>query len=427
MKRQWEYREAAKEQEKVIKDRLFHSDIEEQKHVQSVGYLYEIIKKDNINEYLVSGAVLWCEKATCSPVEVDGEYYRANKNGTSRLVVQHRSSVGDKAKALITDRKKGENIFPFGNCTLPLTPKDIHKIKNDPKSKIEGICGCLMNLDRIWDEYPSIGSSRFSYNDAPGITMRAGLFCLRGGWILPLTSGQEKDYINSLKTMSEKEIEFAQKYGLTVEQLVIFEEIQEYFEKYPVLEAGNTIFAFEGLGAYTGGKNKYHPDGQFGAIFVYYKDGNPNYLTKEASTLPDNKSNAVIKDGIYETVNTNHRGYQALQLREYENVGNSNIPAVRYDGRINNPDTANGINLHAAGDLYPNSGWSEGCLTVKVSEYQEFGLSVGFLDMPKNGRDVNEYKKLKEEFPEKSQVNYEGYIIVSREFMNDEDKELFFE
>lgn len=427
MNRWGTYQQAAEGQDDIIRDRLFNSDIDEEKHEESLDYIYGLIKKDYSDEYLVDGAVLWCEKATQEPVEIDGLKYYANRDGTSRLRVKHQSSIGEKANALITDCKKDENIFSFGNCTLPLSAEDKEKLKENFENRIKGTCNCLMEPDRVWDEYPRFGLSAYSYDDIRAITMNAGLFCKRGAWILPITSGQEKDYIDSVELMTGAEFEFAMEFDLTEEQLVIFKEMQEYFKSYPELKVGNTIFAFEGLGDFTGGKNKYHPNGQFGAIFVYCKDGRCSYLTKEASTLPDDKSNAVIKDGVYQTVYTSHRGYQALQLREHGNVGNSDIPAVRYDGRSDKPDTANGINLHAAGDLYTNSGWSEGCLTVKVSEYYEFGSAVGFLDVPRSGADTDQYSKLKEEFPGNAQITYKGYIVVNREYMEENNKELFFE
>ena len=348
MNRRGTYQQAAESQDDIIRDRLFNSDIDEEKHEESLDYIYGLIKKDNSDEYLVDGAVLWCEKATQEPVEIDGLKYYANRDGTSRLRVKHQSSIGEKANALITDCKKDENIFSFGNCTLPLSAEDKEKLKENFENRIKGTCNCLMEPDRVWDEYPRFGLSAYSYDDIRAITMNAGLFCKRGAWILPITSGQEKDYIDSVELMTGEELEFAMEFDLTEEQLVIFEEMQEYFNSYPELKVGNTIFAFEGVGDYTGGKNGYHPDGQFGASFVYCKDGELEYLTTEASTLPDQKKKGVLENGVYKAIYMRHSGYQALRLRDFDNIKNDRVSSFRYDGGGN---TATEIDLHAAMDL----------------------------------------------------------------------------
>ena len=238
MNRWGTYQQAAESQDDIIRDRLFNSDIDEEKHEESLDYIYGLIKKDNSDEYLVDGAVLWCEKAIQEPVEIDGLKYYANRDGTSRLRVKHQSSIGEKANALITDCKKDENIFSFGNCTLPLSAEDKEKLKENFENRIKGTCNCLMEPDRVWDEYPRFGLSAYSYDDIRAITMNAGLFCKRGAWILPITSGQEKDYIDSVELMTGEELEFAMEFDLTEEQLVIFEEMQEYFNSYPELKVG---------------------------------------------------------------------------------------------------------------------------------------------------------------------------------------------
>ena len=437
------YRQAAEEREEVIRDRLFNSNIDEEKHEESLDYIYGLIEKDNSDEYLVDGAVLWCEKATQKPVQVEGLKYYANRDGTSQLRVKHQSSIGEKDNALITDCKKDENIFSFGNCTLPLSEEDKEKLKKNAKSQIRGTCHCLMNPDRVWDEYPRFGLSAYSYDDIRAITMNAGLFCKRGAWILPITSGQEKDYIKNIYNLTEEEIEFLyrhqlpawagmvlREYPLKEEQLVIFNEIEEYFENYDELQKGNVIFAFEGLGSYSGTTNSYHPEGQFGAIFISCRDMEILYITDNCSTLPDYPNDATIEDGVYPAVHVLHNGqYQAIQLwTSNSNYGISSCfhPLPDYQAMYR---LEYGINMHAAGDIVEKTDkpWSEGCLTIADEDYYSFSSTAGFVAMVENGEEIDTYDEIKENLnePFKERESPWGYVVVNREYMDASQREKF--
>ena len=432
----------------MIQDRLFNSAVDEEKNEESLDYIYQLIEKDIMDDYLVNGAILMCEKATKNSVEVDGETYRTTGNEESRLRVDHSRKVGEQSCAVITDCIKNKNIFSFGNCMIELSAKDKERIKINSETKAVGTCYCLMKLVEKWDVYPRFSRRVFTEDGIQALTMEAGLFCQRGAWILPVTSGQEDRYADSLADLTEEELEWWHKYELTLEewefakefglekeeQFAIFPEMREYFETYPELQTGNTIFAFEGVGDYTGGKNKYHPDGQFGAIFVYCKEGELNFLTTQASTLPDRKNNAVIMDGIYIGIYTGHTGYQALQLRNKGDIYNWHIPAQRYDGRIENPDSAYAIDLHTGKDITESSRWSEGCLTVHETEYYQFGVEAGFLTKLDNGTWPDSYEEIKRDLPsnvgdvtKRENVKEWGHIVVDRQFMSKEDWELFFD
>ena len=115
MNRWGTYQQAAEGQDDIIRDRLFNSDIDEEKHEESLDYIYGLIKKDYSDEYLVDGAVLWCEKATQEPVEIDGLKYYANRDGTSRLRVKHQSSIGEKDTAHYLRAGKGLYRFSRAN------------------------------------------------------------------------------------------------------------------------------------------------------------------------------------------------------------------------------------------------------------------------------------------------------------------------
>ena len=57
MNRWGTYQQAAEGQDDIIRDRLFNSDIDEEKYEESLDYIYGLIKKDYSDEYLVDGAV----------------------------------------------------------------------------------------------------------------------------------------------------------------------------------------------------------------------------------------------------------------------------------------------------------------------------------------------------------------------------------
>ena len=224
--------------------------------------------------------------------------------------------------------------------------------------------------------------------------------------------------------MTGEELEFAMYFGLSEEQLVIFKEIKEYFESYPELKTGNSIFAFEGLGDYTGGKNKYHLDGQYGAIFVYCKDGELNFLATQASTLPDNKSSAVIQDGIFNAIWFNHKGYSALQLRDFDNLNIGDLPALRN----NNSSTADGIDLHSADNLTSTSNYSAGCLTISCIDYYYFGVEADFItefDGEGDFENFNWQRNNLKTSPDKVGQEW-GHVIVDRQFMSEKNWGLYF-
>lgn len=124
-------------------------------------------------------------------------------------------------------------------------------------------------------------------------------------------------------------------------------------------------------------------------------------------------------------------------MGKYEQVGtiyNWHIPAQRYDGRIKNPDSAYAIDLHTGKDITNSSRWSEGCLTVHETEYYCFGVEAGFLTKLDNGVWPDSYEEIKRDLPsnvgdvtKRENVKEWGHIVVDRQFMSEEDRELFFD
>ena len=416
-------------QEKQIIRSIFGEKVNDENCAEAVDYYYELIEEDVMTENLVDGAWLRCEKATGFIVEIEGVSFQTNIGGRTQLKVSRKNMVGERAKATIVDRKEGINIFLFGNCTCELNPKEKYMLMTNKEARHKGTCKYLMSLANYWDMLPRSDSEYFVTENFQELNMQSALFCLRGAWIYPVTSGQEVTmYEDLFGELYVDELLFAYKNNFKLEQIVVFKEIREYFEKFPEMKQGNVIFAFEGLGDGGGGVNAYHPEGQFKALFIICKEGQLEYAI-DGSTLPDQRNNAVIKDGVYNAVYWNHQGdYSALQLRVLENKNNDNIPAQRYDGRITNSDSANGINLHMAKELNDRSRWSLGCLTVDFEQYYEFGVKAGFIERCDDEQDYTRYDVMKQVKTDGELVGkLWGNIVVNRKYMDESERNKYFE
>ena len=430
------YADSNEKQKDRILRAAFGDEAKKEENRESLDYVYELMEQDILDEYLVNGARLTCEKATAAPIVIDNQCFFADicgKGTQTPLSVNRRMKLYDLPFANLSDTKKGVNIFPFGNCTCELTEAEKQYLKGIPEAKTEGICKYLMRLNESWDIFPRLEGRNY-IEGYPAIDMRARLFChSKGAFIYPVTSGQRSvmyGYEDTpLFAMDIDEAIFAAKHNLTEEQMVIFLKIQQYFDADSKLEQGNVIFAFEGLGSFSGPSNSDHPNGQFGAIFILYQDGKPQYMSDKCSTLPDNVGPATIEDGVYYAVyhmhgNEDYR-YQALQL--WTDETNSCISAHYHDGGANVRD-AKGINLHTAGNLKDHAAkpWSKGCLTISVTDYYDFGVEAGFI-IPRTGDYTNyqNIKKLSNIDPKLPMGKQWGYIVVNRDCMEVTEKSKF--
>lgn len=461
--------DAVIEQREDIIEQIFGEEKSDSTYYKACEYLYGLLEQDILEEYLVDGAVLTCEKATAKVINIDGVSYLPGKGDKSKLVVNRNGKVVDKANATIIDCKKEKNIFPFGNCCAELSDKEKNMLKCMPNAQREGTCKYLMRLESQWDTTIVRESGAFGFDNYPAINMQAVLFCKRGAFIYPLTSGQKitrYDYELILGQFTKEDISLIYQYKLTIdeyakaqelnlegEQLNIFRKIEYYYLAVPTLQQEKVIFAFEGLGNNFGGTNKYRIKNQYNAIFVYCENGEIVYACGECSTLPDTTLNATLKDGVYGANYHNHHDeYASLQLvteldlkiedenlKKIQDENNEDmidnfgqkiiekwyVPAYRFRPHIYGAlNAADGIDLHAAGGITETSSWSTGCLTVAEDKYYELGVTAGFFDVQK---DPEKYTKM--ENIKKIRTNQEGkhwgYVVVNREYLNQEDKETF--
>ncbi len=160
------------------------------------------------------------------------------------------------------------------------------------------------------------------------------------------------------------------------------------------------IFAFEGLGEGFQGNNatanpNYHENsGYLNAMMLVTKGKKITYVTRRATTLPDNRPDVkenkeycngkitTLQNGVYDYKTGGHKGYIALVPNYKENQ--SDWPAwYLVDSEDDfHSDICESVNLHASGKN-PASGGnanSMGCQTVYVLDYYDFGKAVGFLD-----------------------------------------------
>lgn len=411
------------------------------------AYMQYLKDKKDEHHYLVDGSVLTCTRCTMKPqTPIDKEFTapEGSNEVILKVTMQDRyKNAAEQLFATIKDSKKFDNIEPFGNCLNPPDRDDERKAlelagESEELRKL-GTCRYLMQLNDEWENL----ISDVGYQEVTGldnisleeITMESILFCKHGGFIYPIDSG----YITSENTdemiLFGDEMEFAQKFGLTEEQCVALIDIRKYFEEYPELMEKTTIFAFEGLGTiFTdekasswNGTNTYHPNGQFGAIFIVTKEGKLSYALTNASTLPDNMAvSATVCEGIYRMVSTKHKsnqedGYAAVQLRDFDTYS-STLPA--YNSK-NEDDYASGINLHMAGLIVNDDAvYSTGCITVPVNVYREFGVEVGFIqDLESNknaGSDgIYRYAKADLKYDDNAIKDFEGCIVIDRSYYED--------
>lgn len=415
------------------------------------------------DEYLVNGALLTCTKAKWGDFEIsEDEVIKIEKLSEKLMsgepteylrVLENPLHTNNLRHANVTDTKKEWNIMPFPcNCSEPASDEQKELIRaNKVDCQNHGVCKYLMDLEEEWEnidfnvpyaEFPdekmtpaleSIQASTMLNKPAKkykkGITMTSVLFCKHGGFIYPLTSGQTILF-NQWET-------FASENCFTARQCMALLEIMNYFENNPELRQGTSIFVFEGLATPVplkdeslkdkndphyewnwNGTNKYHPNGQFGAIIIVTVNGKPDCAAMKASTLSDNMEKATICEGVYEVSNTAHSrntdgGYAALTLNN-----DLNIPA--YNSKTGN-DYANLIHFHMAGPLYPGSAYSEGCITMPVREYVAFGKQVGFIDEGADDKgENNSYSEARTGIKASSHSKeFNGYMVIDRQYFDD--------
>lgn len=464
---------AYQEEKGKIQNELKNIMAQENSELAGKGATKEDVEKeisrrlqDGINdEYLVNGAILGCTSATWEDfplsdgkaVKIDGKDEKQNKGEPTEYlrVLENPMYTNDFRHANVTDTRQEWNILPFPcNCKEAASRAQEEIIKtNKVDCQSHGVCKYLMNLEEEWEnidfktpyaEFPdgkmyswleeaqAVSTlDRIPLYKKTGITMTSVLFCRHGGFIYPITSGQ---------TILFNEWEaFAKKNYFTARQCLALFEIMNYFESNPELRQGTAIFVFEGLATpfsedeeKWNGINTYHPNGQFGAILITTEDGVPKYAVMKASTLSDDmETYATICEGVYDIKNQSHKGYAGLWLNN-----NDNIPA--YNSRKRN-DYAKAIHFHMAGRLrkdHPGEGsFSQGCITIPLKDYLEFGVKVGFINSEKaeDIRDVWEQYEAKDYSKAKVKLDYQtytkefnGYMVIDRQYYDDAGKHLKF-
>ena len=159
-------------------------------------------------------------------------------------------------------------------------------------------------------------------------------------------------------------------------------------------DCNTCIFAFEGLGEGFGGNSTEHPIEYkyLSAMMVVTKGKSIVYITRRASTLPDNRpdkapyddATTTLKEGIYDYYSGYHKNSYAA-LKPYSSTGIIDWPSWYLNGDENSfhSDTCEAINIHASGQnpqKDKNLANSLGCQTVYTGEYINFGQAVGFID-----------------------------------------------
>ncbi len=210
--------------------REFEEEIENQefrvhKYKEMEDYLHDYGEQKN--EYLVNGAILTCDRATCEKQTIMEYDFECTENIKDDMKEAHKEAVQSiKKRTYLTvlgcdnsdnddqmatvkaheviDVDEGEpgNILPFHcNCMYgPNNEAEKKKLLNNiEKYQNEGTCGAFMCLENDWENMIT-STSYFRYmhtygngdeEEADGITMASALFCSHGGgFIIPIMSGQ---------------------------------------------------------------------------------------------------------------------------------------------------------------------------------------------------------------------------------------------
>lgn len=156
---------------------------------------------------------------------------------------------------------------------------------------------------------------------------------------------------------------------------------------------------------------EYHADGRYKAMTVVISNGKIQYLTTNASTLPDypdsnsGKGTSTLNEGTFRFFSGLHKGqYPALRVTQVSNQtkdwSSTPVPVTR--GEDNTSSSAGDINVHMG---YSTTRSSDGCLTIHHSDYDEFSRAVGY-----NGsRTRVTYNNHSQDY-----IKMEGFIVVDR-------------
>ena len=222
------------------------------------------LKDDDLDEYLVDGAVLACTSATWDDfhlsdgevIKLDGSDEKQKKGEPTEYlrVPENPMSANDLRYATVADTKREWNIMPFPcNCKEPALFRQETEIKeNKVDCQSHGVCKYMMDLEEEWENYDIRETLSFSLpvpfsepvpvsmslsvpyevftnqkvdsgsgdalmseirnrdaaQEKKGITMTSILFCKHGGFIYPRTSGQTVllgGFWNSYQSMNLQE------------------------------------------------------------------------------------------------------------------------------------------------------------------------------------------------------------------------------
>lgn len=218
-------------------------------------------------EYLVDGAILTCTNCTAGDIYVQNKYapplsyeaiimYKYSAPIDESIDKEEIPNVEDKVlgRLKVTENPKAENnllkfatikdcvqeknIPYFGNCKRKPDSKmemeifsAIHEEEKETKSfkkREEGTCKYLMKLESEWENYEIVPKFLEFIDDEKGkqsgITMTSMLFCKHGGFIYPITSGQNVN-VMTLEIALDKMTQYLNGENISDEEL---DKIIEY-------------------------------------------------------------------------------------------------------------------------------------------------------------------------------------------------------
>lgn len=195
----------------------------------------------------------------------------------------------------------------------------------------------------------------------------------------------------------------------------------------------NLVFAFEGAGDFNNkwSKTAYHNEGRYGAMYIVVKNKEIVYITTNGSTLPDNPSKTIRVNGVYKNVRTldsqreNISNYISGNHKNYPGMRPYNLLASRENTRQNvkslqgRASDGTVMNIHSGRS--DEGTMSDGCLTIRDTDYIAFSKAVGY--MPNYiGNDRNNFSSIQKIGKGKFVSNVHLTLVLDRTLMDENTK-----
>lgn len=224
-----------------------------------------------------------------------------------------------------------------------------------------------------------------------------------------INTSQQKWTSHTLSDSDNKKIQETEKHNNIVKPLIdngvknpnnkqiqAIVKMNEYIEnnnrvKKDFNDGKTIIFAFEGAGDYNNkwSKTNYHNEGRYGAMYIVVKNKAITHITTNGSTLPDNPNKNINiygssrkvrtldseRENVSNFVSGNHRNYPGMT--PYNEIINRENKAQKVKSLQGIASNGFRMNIHSGRSI--EASMSDGCLTIRDTDYINFAKAVGYM------------------------------------------------